>query len=138
MHLNYICAHVKKTLSAILLLIFFVVNTGFIVNLHYCMDRLDSMQIGASEAEKCGKCGMETNDVNGCCRSEVKLVKLQQELTVTKALNTIFTLSPVITTNSVYLFSPQVNLILDTEQISHAPPLISKQDTYLNNCVFRL
>jgi hypothetical protein len=102
------------------------------------MDRLDSMQIGDSEAEKCGKCGMETNDVNGCCRSEVKLVKLQQELTVTKALNTIFTLSPVITTNSVYLFSPQVNLILDTEQISHAPPLISKQDTYLNNCVFRL
>jgi hypothetical protein len=136
--LNYLCANVKKTLSAILLLIFFTVNTGFIVNLHYCMDRLDSMQIGASEAEKCGKCGMENNDVEGCCRSEVKLVKLQQDLTVTKALNTVFSLSPAISTFSIYLFSPQVNFISNTEQISHAPPLLSEQDTYLINRVIRL
>lgn len=136
--MDYICTHVKKILSAILLLVFFIVNTGFIVNLHYCMDRLNSMQIGTSEAEKCGKCGMETDDANGCCRSEVKLVKLQQELTVTKALNTFLSLSPAITNYSVYLFSPQVNFMVHLEQISHAPPLISELDIYLNNCAFRI
>jgi hypothetical protein len=40
----------KAVLTTILLAVFFV-NTGFVVNLHYCMDRYHSWELGTSEKE---------------------------------------------------------------------------------------
>jgi len=129
----------KKLIAFVLMLIYFTVSTGFTVSMHYCMDKLDSAQIGTSEKEECGNCGMEVSDSNGCCRSETKLVKLQQDQTQAFFTLINFTLTPALTSTQNYISSHFINTEVEiTSNSAHAPPLIGKQHTYLLNCVFRI
>src|SRR4051812_32941329 len=64
----------RRIFAFILLLIYFSLSTGFVVSMHYCMNRFDSAQLGSSHKDHCHKCGMH-ND--GCCRDEVAVIKLQ-------------------------------------------------------------
>ena len=52
----------KKIVVPILLLCYLALTTGVIVNLHYCMNRLASTELFASESKQCGKCGMHTDE----------------------------------------------------------------------------
>jgi len=128
----------KKFTASILLVIYFVVSTGFTVNLHYCMNKFHSWELGASEKDSCEKCGMTTKKSNGCCHDEVKVMKLQQDQVSAATAVYLFS-APAIPVSFVSEF-----LLLVTKAVSiqedriHGPPLINKQDTYLNNCVFRL
>ena len=127
----------KKLIAITLMLIYFTVTTGFTVSMHYCMNELESAKIGAPETEVCNKCGMETND--GCCRSEVKVIKLQQDQS--QAFFTFFNFSftPTITATGNYIFSSTINNgDEDVANCAHAPPFINRKDTYLVNCVFRI
>lgn len=125
----------KKLLAAILLLLYFTVNTGFVISSHYCMDKIQSVQLGVAESKKCTKCGMEKH--GGCCRDEVKVVKLQQEPLVAKLMMpqqnsiTVTTLIPEHFTASFYNFR-------NDKDFNLWPPLISHQYTYLSICVFRI
>jgi hypothetical protein len=126
----------KKALAAILLLVYFTVSTGFVVSLHYCMDRLDSAQIGERKADKCGKCGMHKNK-HKCCWDDVKVVKLQTSHVASKGMTADFTLPAVVLTADGFLLSPFYNFTQSNKAIAHGPPL-SEQATYLHNCVFRI
>jgi hypothetical protein len=126
----------KKALALILLLMYFVVSTGFVVSFHYCMDKLDSVQIGAGNDEECGKCGMHTGK-NACCFDDVKMVKLDATHTATAALIASFSLPEAVAFTSEYLLAPFYNLVEEDFVIVHSPPLI-KERTYLYNCVFRI
>ena len=130
---------VKKLISFLLMLIYFTVTTGFTVSMHYCMDKLDSAQIGLTENDECGKCGMDISDSNGCCRSETKVFKLQQDQS--QAFFTIinFSLSPVIISKTNSFDVEEIETAKEGSKSIHAPPLINnKQDTYIRNCVFRI
>ena len=127
----------KKTVSAILLIIYLGATSGIAINLHYCMNRFDSIQLGATKTEICGKCGMHTEDANGCCHDEVKIIKLQDDQQ-SASLHYQF-ISPEALAVNFPLFVNEP-LIVAGEKFSvnnHSPPL-SKQDTYLQNCVFRI
>ncbi len=63
----------KRLFSCILILIYFVTSSGFVVNMHYCMDRFDTISIGAAD-KKCNVCGMENGESN-CCHDETLRVK---------------------------------------------------------------
>ena len=129
----------KKIFAAIVLLAYFTVSTGFTVNLHYCMNELSSWDIGHSDDEMCGQCGMKVKRSSGCCKNEVKVVKLQQDVTGAHAIAYNFSI-PALSTHSFEILSIAPS-ILEREYLSplaHGPPLISEQDTYLRNCVFRL
>ena len=128
----------KKIAAAILLLIYFTVSTGFVINLHYCMDKVASVEVGESHADECGKCGMPLSDKEDCCRNEVKVVKLHQDLVPTYSV--VFELAslPVLIATVHYITAPFENGVQHDNYWLHAPPLISKQDTYLTNRVFRL
>ncbi|NTS42263.1 hypothetical protein HRG84_15280 [Flavisolibacter sp. BT320] len=127
----------KNLLVTIALLVYFTVSTGFVVSVHYCMDRLNGMEWGESDTKECGKCGMPTTDSDGCCKDEVKVVKLDVDHTYAKQLTADFSLHlpAVITVN--YLFTTPVFQLATEEPVAHGPPL-SKQDTYLHNRVFRI
>ena len=128
----------KRALASILLLIYFSVSTGFVVNMHYCMNKFDSVEIGAADSEKCGKCGMHTEDSDGCCRDEVKVVKLQQDEQLAKLLMPSLTLALVEMPLSQHLALPFQNFI-QAQLLDHPdPPLRSGQPVYLSNCVFRI
>jgi hypothetical protein len=128
----------KKALSLILLMVYLVVSTGFTVNLHYCMDRFHSWELGASEQDACATCGMKTGDSNGCCRDEVKTVKLQQDLAQAKYMVVQFSIPVLVSAVSVHLVAPFQNIPQLVIPADTGPPLLSEQDTYLENCVFRL
>jgi hypothetical protein len=128
----------KKFAASILLVLYFVVSSGFTVNLHYCMDKFHSWELGATEKDSCEKCGMTTQKSNGCCRDEVKVMKLQQDQV--SAATAIYQFSaPAIPASFVPEFLlPVIKTVSIQEDRINGPPIISKQDIYLNNCVFRL
>ena len=126
----------KKAFTAIILLVYFTVTTGFVVSRHYCMDRMDSIQLGSSESKKCGKCGM-AKDENNCCRDEEIVVKLETTPRVSPISFPDFSLPVIANTTTDFLLSPVFNCTILTHPLSNGPPL-SDQQAYLLNCVFRI
>ena len=126
----------KKLFAVITLLVYFTVSTGFVVSLHYCMDQFDSVQLGAEQTDKCDKCGMHKKD-NGCCRDQVTMIKLQATHIASQALIANFSLPAIVSHTTDFLVLPFYNYTQAENKVAHSPPL-SKQDTYLQNCVFRL
>ena len=66
---------VKKLMITILAFLYLGLASGVIMNLHYCMGELSSVEYGYDNHEGCGKCGMK--ETVGCCSTESKVVKLQ-------------------------------------------------------------
>ena len=102
------------------------------------MDKMASVELGSKASEKCGKCGMPTKGKDGCCRDEVKVVKLYQDQQATQFINFQLSAIATLTSTSYYLVIPFINVPVQTSHKPHAPPLISEQDTYLVNGVFRI
>ena len=128
----------RKILVAISLLVYFTVSTGFVINLHYCMDEMASVELSHEKSDKCGKCGMPKKDKDGCCRDEVKVVKLNQDQLVSSFVNFQFS-SPIIQVSfSEYQLTDFNRSFSYTSYKAHAPPLLGAPDTYLVNRVFRI
>jgi hypothetical protein len=125
----------KKALASIVLLIYFAVSTGFVLSVHYCMDRFDSAQLGTSASDKCAKCGMHKD--GGCCRDDVKVVKLQTSHMASQLISSEFSLPAAQIITTEFLLSPFRNYTETFKAVDHGPPL-SEQDTYINNRVFRI
>lgn len=129
----------KKFILSITVMCYLLVSTGFIMSTHYCMNELSSVHFFEKESEVCGKCGMETHESNGCCRDEVKIVKLTQDQN--KVQTVVFELANIqlpVFLSSAYLVLPFY--ITDEKKyfLNHLPPLLSKQYTYLQHNVFRI
>jgi hypothetical protein len=128
----------KKALASILLLIYFTVSTGFSVNMHYCMDTFSSWDFGAVEGDSCDLCGMAKDKGNDCCRDEVKVLKLQQEMPQAKDLTyQIYLPSLIHTTWGFNVLSLQ-NGVHKEQHFNPRPRLLHQQEIYLRNCVFRI
>ena len=128
----------KKLLGTISTIIYFAVTTGIVVNMHYCMNSFDSAQLYATDTDVCGKCGMHTSDSNGCCHDELKVVKLTQDHNVSQ-LNFELKSPEVPPVNHHNLIAEfHIELVQQNDYLNHSPPLLSQQDTYLQNSVFRI
>ena len=128
----------KKLLISIAVISYLVVSTGVVVNLHYCMNRLASLDFYGAEKKLCARCGMDIHLGKGCCRDEVKVVKLQQDHNKAQVAHEISAPFVTVTISSDYISS---DLISNNEThyfLNHSPPLLSEQDTYLQNRVFRI
>ena len=82
---------------------------------------------------------METHESNGCCRNELKVVKLEQDQNkVAFVTIEIPSLEAVASVPSEFLIAPFENVFVQRHFYNHSPPLLSEQDTYLQNNVFRI
>ena len=111
------------------------------MNFHYCMDRLASVHLFETTADECGVCGMGMHDgeSSGCCSDEVKLAKLDQdENKLIPASYGIPAIEPVAAVPSAFIITPFENIDEQRHFHNHSPPLLSGQDTYLRNNVFRI
>ena len=127
----------KKGIAAILLVLYVAFSTGVVISFHYCMNDLDSLQLGTAKTEICGKCGMHQEDANACCNDEVRIFKIQDDQQVSAIGFKFSTPDEVTATFPVW---EEISIFNSTHQLflnNHSPP-ISKQDTYLQNCVFRI
>lgn len=128
-----------KGFTSILAVFYLLISSGVVINMHYCMNRLDSTQLYADKSETCGRCGMHVEDSKGCCRDEIKIVKLQEDQKASSELSFDFkSFQPVIVQASEYFSSQFDNINEHTSHNNHSPPLLSTLDIYLQNCVFRI
>ncbi|TCJ17579.1 hypothetical protein EPD60_05135 [Flaviaesturariibacter flavus] len=130
----------KKALAIFVLLAYFTVSTGFVVNLHYCMDRFHSWELGADARERCDTCGMKLAlKKNKCCHDEFKVVKVQQDVTAAKYSVYAFSVPAMAPSFASLYLVPETVPLARPAAPAHGPPLlISRQDTYLRNGVFRI
>ena len=127
----------QKAFAFILLLIYTCVSSGFAVSTHYCMDEKTSVDFGTVKKDVCQKCGMPKKEANGCCRDEVKVVKLQQDTQVSKLLLPSFEFTLPVVVPALHLNSPFYNFTRITIPLTFQPPPL-QQGLYIENCVFRI
>ena len=136
-----ICNKMKRILLAILSLVYLSSATGADLRFHYCMGKFESWSLGHNEGRECGGCGMEkkASQRNGCCKDELKHVKLQVDQQSTNA--PVYQL-PVIERASILSFFTystwQDNKHTFSSNIT-GPPLRRRLiATYLRDRVFRI
>lgn len=129
----------KKITVSIAFACYLLVTTGVVINHHYCMKRLASVQLFASAKVICGDCGMHTRESNGCCHDEIKVVKLEQDQ------NTFSAASLTIPAPDIAAIIPSAFITADffndkgqAHFHNHSPPLLSAQDIYLQINTFRI
>jgi hypothetical protein len=127
----------KKLFALILLLVYFTVTTGFVVSIHYCMDKIESVVLGASETDECGKCGMKIEKNDGCCKDDVKLIKMKADQPAAKMLVADFSILIPRSFSNPFFITSFHNFSWGEFSIAHGPPLHAP-DIYIRNCVFRV
>jgi hypothetical protein len=129
----------KKIVVSISLLCYLAVSSGVIINFHYCMNRLASADFFSGESKRCSKCGMHTGDSNGCCRDEVKIVKMNDDQKLTAEFSfSLPAIDALVHKVSDFIVASFYNVPEASHYQNHSPPLLSAQDTYLQNSVFRI
>ncbi len=63
----------KKVAATILAFVYLATSSGAIINSHYCMGKMYSVDF--SNENKCSKCGMKHE--KGCCENKAKVLKAQ-------------------------------------------------------------
>lgn len=126
----------KKAFIAILAIIYLGITSGVVINLHYCMGKVASVEYGFVEDKPCSICGMESK--HGCCHDEYKIVKLDDSHQLSKA-NYGFFKSLVIVPRQQSL-TASVLLLQDRHDFAphHSPPDPDDKPLYLVNRVFRI
>jgi hypothetical protein len=129
----------KKFTVTLALIAYLVVSCGFTVNVHFCMERLASVHLFGDKAEQCGQCGMDIHESDGCCRDEMGIVKLQQDQVKIPVTGFEFpVLEQLAVLPSFFLVAPRTAEPAKKHFLNHSPPLLSMQDSYLLNGVFRI
>lgn len=129
----------KRVLVFIMALLYFTVSSGLAMSVHYCMGEISSVEVNHNSNDPC-ICGMSKQQTakKGCCRTEFTMIKLDD---THKASSVIYEIQ------SPEMILPRPISLIDVPVIPAAepeyadvqgPPLLSEQDTYLFNCVFRI
>lgn len=129
----------KKAILFIAMMGYLAFSSGVMFNFHYCMNKLDSVQLFAPASKKCGKCGMHTDASHGCCRDEVKIVKIDDEQKITAAIDfSVQALQLPAQVPSAYILTAFINSDETGHSTDHSPPLSATKDMRSLLCVFRI
>src|SRR5688572_21282917 len=122
----------KKITVIILMICYLGVTTGVVINFHYCMEKLASAKLFDTKSKKCGKCGMHMEDSEGCCRDEVKIVKIEEDQQVTVDFSySLPSIEALTHETSEFIIASFYNSPISRHYQNHSPPLLSAQDSYL-------
>ncbi len=128
----------RRFLLAIAVFVYGLTSLGWVLDIHYCMGKVDAVHLFEKEKSSCGTCGMSAEESEGCCHDEAALVMLMQDQKppVTLKFNLespVLYLPPV-----VALLSKPVLLQRSVfAQPENAPPGFSNP-LFLRNRVFRI
>ncbi|MDZ4072766.1 MAG: hypothetical protein U1C70_13150 [Sediminibacterium sp.] len=129
----------KHVLASIIALIYFTVSSGMVMSVHYCMGEVSNIQVNQVPEERC-ICRMSKKETSskGCCKTEFTMVKLADTHKASSASYDIQTQVSLVSRSLSQLEAPLYNTGIKIYTDIHGPPLLSEQDTYLLNCVFRI
>ena len=128
----------KRPIAVILMVIYLAFSSGVVINYHFCMNELASAKLFDNDTDVCGQCGMH-NDNSGCCHDEVVVIKSEDDQSSSMAFS-LSIKSPVNEQAEVssFIYLPLQNLNERPGAVTAPPPLLSEQDTFLQNRVFRI
>lgn len=126
----------KKYLISILAFLYLSLSTGVVINLHYCMGDLASVELGVSHDDTCAKCGMK--DQKGCCETEYQLVKVQDVHQAAKDFSGSILNTPALTPVPVSTTWVPVFVSTPAENSTAHPPDIISPDRCVMHCLFRI
>lgn len=86
----------KKFLFLIATFAYFTSISGATIYIHECMGKVVDWTFQAEEKDKCDNCGMHKNDVNDCCKDEIKVLKLNAEHKQSENVSPVFKISDVL------------------------------------------
>lgn len=125
----------KKLFVGILAFLYLGLSSGIALNVHYCMNKISSIDLFAHK-EKCSKCGMKTEE--DCCKNQLKIIKLKDSHTLSS--NDIHISLPVAFVQhsyaeaNCYMYFSESSITLN----SNSPPEPSGRTLCISNCVFRI
>ena len=128
----------KNSFASITLLVYLAFICGVVINYHYCMGHLASVKIFGKKNDKCGTCGMHLSKKHKCCGDESIVIKVQDDHQLAQATHSIAEAGVIVTTPSEFIVTSFYNNDGNRHYQNHSPPLLTEQDTYLQNCVFRI
>src|SRR4051812_35300933 len=127
----------RKTLVSITMVCYLAVTSGVVVNFHYCMDRLASTKLFATETRFCNKCGMH-NKKNGCCHDDIKVIKVQDAQQQSACITAFQFPDAGNMVHSSFNFLQRYGVQRSGRWQNHSPPLSPDEQAYLLNCNFRI
>ncbi|QEC43491.1 HYC_CC_PP family protein [Pseudobacter ginsenosidimutans] len=125
----------KKAFVAILAILYITLTSGVIVNVHYCMGHIASVEYGYDDHDVCGKCGM-TGEKEGCCHTEYNLVKVDDEHQSIPADLPSFQMPVSIIPDEIVWIDPAPAKPVTTAFTYEDPPDQYSNSHYLHHCVF--
>ena len=125
----------KRSLVAILTLVYFAVSSGIVMNAHYCMGRLASVKLDVLGAKACA-CGK--SEKKKCCKTELKVFKIEDTQKAASAAYAIQAPVALIADIPGVYNMPLYHVPEQLLSNDHSPPLLSEQDIYLRYGVLRI
>lgn len=126
----------KKGWVAILAFLYITLSSGIVVNLHYCMGDLATVELGLNHDDTCGKCGMK--DRKGCCETQYQVVKVQDAHQAAKDLQSGFKAVPALAASVYAEPFVAVEAAAAAAYEAYTPPDTGTNDRYIAICVFRI
>ena len=128
----------KKVIACLLLLLYFSASGGVVLNVHYCMGDVSSVDVSAfSDDDHCDKCGMPES-ANSCCRSEFKVIKLDNLHKAAVAINHVPKAEAAIAYTH-YQGSTQIPPVYFSQLIfNSSPPYLPAVNRNILLCTFRI
>ena len=128
----------RRFILAIAVFVYGLTSLGWVLDIHYCMGKVDAVHLFEKEKSSCDTCGMSAEESEGCCHDEAALVMLiqDQKPPVTLKFNLespILYLTPVVALlNKPDLFQRSVFAQPENAPSGFSNPL------FLRNRVFRI
>jgi hypothetical protein len=128
----------KKIIASILMLLYISASGGVVLNVHYCMGEVSSVEIdNYKSGDDCEKCGMPESS-SSCCRSEFKVVKVDNLHKATVAAYNIQLSVSDLPVNVSLIDVSKLNSSKAERYIAHSPPIEYSPDLSILHCTFRI
>jgi len=102
------------------------------------MGSYQSFELYTHHEDECGKCGMSLEKPNGCCKCELKLVKLQVDQSSSFVNFAIPQIDAATGVLSGFMSVSAISSHFFLTPTDYSPPKPHGPDLYLRNRVFRI
>jgi hypothetical protein len=129
----------KKSIIAILAVLYLATTVGATVHVHFCMGRLAEWGFLQSKSDICAHCGMSKSNEkdNGCCKDEHKFIKNDNDQKSVEPFAGNFSLQVAdLPVSFPTLADAPVVSITEANPVSNAPPRSSAIAVYILNRTF--
>lgn len=130
----------KKSVILFIAILYLATASGMVMNIHYCMGKISSVNFGHDKDHddgNCGKCGMDKTE-NHCCKDETQYVKLTDSHQASVTDVYLSAVSAVLPVSVVDMITTEQGLTKLPSNYYFSPPPKNLNKVYLALNVFRI